>query len=89
MNLTIDNGETFSPDLCKNGEAGCGTYYDCGKCTDELRRRIWSKMTPERKAYDNFVDPLGAYHTDYDKEKCCSCHINPPCSFCVDENRDE
>lgn len=24
---------------------------------------------------------------EYEKDGCCSCHINPPCSFCTEDNR--
>ena len=70
---------------CKHGDLSCGSgYWDCGKCKDERRRAAHKRLTPEQKAYDNYVDPLGAYHTDYDREpEGCSCHINPPCSYCV------
>ena len=76
---------------CKNGDLACGSgYWDCGKCRDELHRAIHRQLTPEQKAYDNMVDPLGAYHTDYDREPtCCSCHINPPCGYCVNHSDDE
>jgi len=23
---------------------------------------------------------------EYEKEGCCSCHINPPCGYCVEDN---
>lgn len=70
---------------CKNGDKYCGQgYWDCGKCEDESRRAAYQRLTPEEKAYDNMVDPLFIYHYDYDREQeCCSCHINPPCSYCV------
>lgn len=76
---------------CKNGDKSCGVgYWDCGKCKDEMRRAAYKRLTPAEKAYDNFVDPRGAYHTDYDRElEGCSCHINPPCSFCVNQGDDD
>lgn len=66
---------------CKYGEAGCGQQYDCGRCAREKRARAYRQLTPEQKAYDRMVDPLGAYHTDF--EQGCSCHISAPCSFCT------
>lgn len=24
---------------------------------------------------------------EYEKEGCCSCHINPPCGYCTEDNR--
>lgn len=76
---------------CKNGDLSCGAgYWDCGKCEDEMRRAAYKRLTPAQKAYDNFVDPLGAYHTDYDREpQGCSCHISPPCSYCVNHSDDD
>jgi len=74
---------------CKNGDTNCGSGYWCTKCEDESRRAAYKRLTPEQKAYDNLVDPLGAYHTDYDREpQGCTCHISPPCSYCVN-NTDE
>jgi len=73
---------------CKHGDLACGSgYWDCGKCQDEMRRAAYKRLTLEQKAYDNMVDPLGAYHADYDREtEGCSCHINPPCSYCVNQS---
>ena len=65
---------------CKNGERGCGEYYDCEKCAIEKRAEAYRNLTEEQKAYDRYVDPLGFYHTDFPSG--CSCHISAPCSFC-------
>lgn len=75
---------------CKHGDLACGQgYWYCGKCEDESRRAAYKKMTPAEKAYNNYVDPLCAYHTDYDREpQGCSCHISPPCSYCVNKDWD-
>ena len=71
---------------CKHGDLACGSgYWDCGKCQDEMRRAAYKRLTPAQKAYDNMVDPLAYYHTNYDREGC-SCHINPPCSYCVNQS---
>lgn len=66
---------------CKHGEANCGQYYHCDKCTRERRAAAYRRLTPAEKAYDRYVDPVGAYHTDFPSE--CSCHISAPCSYCV------
>jgi len=75
--------------MCKHGDSACGVYWTCGKCSAEDNKRAWARLTPAQKAYDNHVDPLGAYHTDYDAvgydDGSCSCHINPPCSYCVNQ----
>lgn len=68
---------------CKHGEVGCGQYYDCGLCAREKRARAYRNLTPAQKAYDRHVDPMGAYHTDF--EAGCSCHLNAPCSYCTRE----
>jgi hypothetical protein len=76
---------------CSNGDLACGSgYWYCGKCEDQARRAAYKKMTPAQKAYDNMVDPLMAYHTDYDREpQGCSCHISPPCNYCVNKSEEE
>jgi hypothetical protein len=66
---------------CKYGEGGCGQYYDCGRCAREKRARAYQRLTYKQRAYDQRVDPMGAYHTDF--EDGCSCHISAPCSFCT------
>lgn len=75
---------------CKHGDLACGSgYWDCSKCKNEMRRAAYKRLTPEEKAYDNMVDPLNVYHTDYDQElKGCSCHISPPCSYCVSQGNE-
>lgn len=65
---------------CEFGEKGCGEYFDCGQCARKKRAAAYKRLTPEQKAYDRYVDPLGAYHTDFPAD--CSCHIRPPCSVC-------
>lgn len=71
-------------DKCKHGELGCGQYFDCGLCAHEKRARAYRKLTPEQKAYDRYVDPLGAYHTDF--AAGCSCHLSAPCGYCVNKS---
>jgi ribosomal protein L37AE/L43A len=68
---------------CQFGDLACGQgYWDCGKCRTKRRARAYRNLTAEQKAYDQYVDPMGAYHTDFPVG--CSCHINPPCSFCTE-----
>jgi hypothetical protein len=85
----VNHAEQTKP--CKNGDLACGQgHWYCGRCKDESRRAAYKRLTPAQKAYDNYVDPLGAYHTDYDREpQGCSCHISPPCSYCVNHSDDE
>ena len=62
-------------------------HYTCGKHRRLERAKAFRKLTPEQKAYDRQVDPLGAYHTDFPAG--CSCHISPPCSYCVGNTDEE
>lgn len=70
----------MSARVCKHGEVDCGIFYDCGRCARERRAKSYRNLTPEQVAYDKYVDPLGAYHTDFPSG--CSCHLNAPCSYC-------
>lgn len=70
--------------------------YECGFCRGIKRQRIWNAMSPERKAYDRYVDPANSAALDrgvgvnLDRyERGCSCHISPPCSFCTSEAEQE
>lgn len=83
---------------CKHGDSACGVYYDCGRCTRERRERIWRNMTPEQRAYDRHVDPLGAYTSGISapvgdsfmyESQGCSCHISPPCSYCTRDTEEQ
>jgi len=67
---------------CKHGFENCGAYYDCGLCAREKRAASYKCLTKAQKAYDRYVDPLGAYHTDFPQG--CSCHICAPCSVCTE-----
>lgn len=65
-------------------------YYTCGRCQKEINRQSWMRMTEKEKAYDRHVDPLGAYTSGYSAgaSTSCSCHISPPCSYCVNGEKD-
>ena len=60
---------------------------ECPACNRLRMRRIDLRLTPEQRAYDNFVDPLRYYHHDF--QSGCSCHINPPCSYCTSKSDDD
>ncbi|KKL53576.1 hypothetical protein LCGC14_2274040 [marine sediment metagenome] len=69
----------------------CGCTADasgfgwCGECRKKLRSKIWKEMSEGRKKYDRQFAPEQSGELDsgpYEPEGC-SCHINPPCSFCV------
>lgn len=68
----------------------------CGECVRKLRERIWKNMSEDRKNYDRHFAPsqsqsLDNAISDYNEGSYegCSCHINPPCSFCTDKNDEE
>ena len=65
-------------------------YGYCGKCTAALRKKIWREMSPERKAFDRHIDPIGSAEMDRDAHygTQCSCHINPPCSYCTSQEEE-
>lgn len=48
-------------------------------------------MSEERRAYDRMVDPAGAYTSGYSAgaDPECTCHINPPCSYCTSKTEEE
>ena len=72
---TIDAKSMSKP--CKHGDLACGDgRWYCGKCANEMNRAAYSRLTPAEKTYDNFVDPLGAYHSDYDREPRNYCMSN-------------
>lgn len=68
-------------------------YGYCRECTRALRAKIWRNMSPERKAFDRHVAPIQSKAYDdaekYGDEGCCSCHINPPCDYCLSKNEDD
>lgn len=67
-------------------------YGYCSACTKTLQTKIWKRMSAKDKAYDRYMAPDQCKELDsYVREEAdCSCHINPPCSYCVEkENNDE
>lgn len=72
-------------------------YGYCGKCTMALRKKIWAKMTDGEKDYDRRFGgaEIAELESEYNRDRnetdnqCCSCHINPPCSYCTSKGEDE
>lgn len=56
--------------------------YMCGRCTQKLHLKIWRNMSAKDKAYDRHFAPHESRALD-EADVCCSCHISPPCSYCV------
>ena len=75
----------------------CGCIPDasgfgyCGECTRQLRAKVWSKMSEKEKNYDRHFDTHGSRALDEEipedaiLDSGCSCHINPPCSYCTSQ----
>lgn len=68
-------------------------HYECGHCEGTRRQRIWNQMTPEQRNYDRMVDPINSAALDHGRnvdvdafERGCTCHISPPCSYCVGQH---
>ncbi len=66
----------------------------CSECTRKLREKIWKEMSPERKAYDRHFAPMQSAVLDEaidgsEYNTSCSCHINPPCSYCTSKGEDD
>jgi len=66
---------------CKNGDLYCGTHWDCGKCTREMNEAAMRRLTPAQREYDRLA--LAGWPDDDREPEGCSCHINPPCSYCT------
>lgn len=77
-------------------EPDASGYGYCGECTRKLREKIWKGMSEKKKRYDRQFAPEQSKGLDDAKDKafdeamddiehntCCSCHINPPCSYCT------
>ena len=71
-------------------------YGYCSECTRKLKEKIWANMSEERKNYDRHFAPgeskaLDSSISDYKggTYEGCSCHINPPCSYCMSKNDEE
>lgn len=67
-------------------------YGYCGECTRQLRSKIWRNLSHKQREYDRLFAPDESRELDEDTSsdrESCSCHINPPCSYCVNKNSDE
>lgn len=57
----------------------------CGECCQKLSAKIWSEMSEKEKDYDRHFAPA----EDREPYDGCSCHLHPPCSYCVSKYEDE
>ena len=84
-------------------DCGCisnrkGGYFSfCCKHAFENREKAWSEMSERQRDYDRKFgfdinamseDDLRKGIPDEDSD-CCSCHIDPPCQFCVDAGTED
>lgn len=99
MSLFETLGEALKPEPYR---LSCGCIPDasgygyCSKCVTALRTKIWKKMSHKDKEYDRHFAPEQSKELD---DKCsedfrgdsggCSCHINPPCSYCEHKNDED
>lgn len=68
-------------------------YGYCDKCTIALRVKIWRNMDEKRKDFDRYIDPQQSAEMDRisaeEYDTGCSCHINPPCSYCMNKGDED
>jgi len=69
-------------------------YGYCSECVRKLREKIWSNLSDKEKAYDRHFASEQSKHLDdslnnYERQTSCSCHINPPCSFCTNKEEED
>jgi hypothetical protein len=68
--------------MSKIKDCGCVPgQYMCYKHRRQEEAQAYKRLTEAEKAYDRYVDPLCAYHTDFPYG--CSCHKSAPCSYCM------
>lgn len=70
-------------------------YEHCYECTRKLREKIWKEMSEKDRRYDRKFAPEQSKALDdavpeseREYNTGCSCHINPPCSYCVSKDED-
>lgn len=78
---------------CEPDASGFGW---CDKCVAGLRKKVWANMSEDRKNYDRHFAPVETMALDVDEGifesrnyDSCSCHINPPCSYCTSKGEED
>ena len=56
-------------------------HYECWHCRKPKLEAIERRLTPAQREYDRLA--MAGWRSDDDEYGSCSCHINPPCSFCM------
>ena len=72
-------------------------YGYCTECTRKLRLKIWHGLSEKQRDYDRRFggEEIAEIDREYDRDRnetdnqCCSCHINPPCSYCTSKNEED
>lgn len=67
-------------------------YGYCDKCCKSLKQKIWSQLSEKQKDYDRYFSPYESAElddNDIEPYEGCSCHINPPCSYCTKQNEED
>lgn len=71
-------------------------YGWCSECRRKLKEKIWAKMSEREKRYDRQFAPEQSRELSEAPDRAfdgamagCSCHINPPCSYCVSKGTDD
>ena len=70
-------------------------YGYCSKCVSALRNKIWKNLSQQQRNYDRHFAHRQSqelddyYNPDNIHNSGCSCHINPPCSYCISKNEDD
>ena len=57
--------------------------YECWHCRKPKLDKIYRNLTPAQQEYDRLA--LAGWPKDDWEAQSCSCHINPPCNFCMRE----
>ena len=65
-------------------EPDASGYGYCSACVKNLRNKIWRQMSEDKRNYDRHFDPGGSKELDESLFEGCTCHISPPCSWCVE-----
>jgi hypothetical protein len=65
--------------MCVTGQ------YECWRCRKPKLDAIIARQTPKEAEYDRLA--MGGWREDED-DGGCSCHISPPCSYCINHCAD-